>query len=255
MLRKNRLIWENLYELSEAEVVLLGVPFDGTCTGLPGARLAPSRIREDFDLFVAGHEKGIGDLGDVKLYDAGDVDVVHGSPEDTFDRVVEAVREIRDETKAPIITLGGDHSITLPIVSALAELEKFGYVCYDAHLDLLDDFNGYPNSHTCVNRRVMEVVKDVEIVGARAGSKEEWAVAKKLRPVKGKCYVSIDVDVLSAVPTGTPVPSGMQFRDLWTKISKRKIVAADIMEYNPLVGHSTVPAELLKRLILKTGRT
>ncbi|MFC2175059.1 arginase family protein [archaeon] len=254
MLRKNRLIWENIYEPSEAEVVLLGVPFDGTCTGLPGTRLAPARIREDFDLFVSGNEPGLGDLGDVKLFDAGDVDVVHGSPEDTFDSIAEAVRGIRDETKAPIITLGGDHSITLPVVSALAEYEKFGYLCYDAHLDLLDDFNGYPNSHTCVNRRVMEVIGNVEIRGARAGSKEEWAFAKKLKPVKGKCYLSVDVDVLTGVPTGTPVPSGMKFRDLWQEISKKKVIAADIVEYNPMVGHCVVPAELLKRLILKLSK-
>ena len=83
-MRKNRLLWENIYELSEAEVVVMGVPFDGTCTGLPGTRLAPARIREDFDLFVSGYEPGLGDLSDVKLYDAGDVDVVHGSPEDTL---------------------------------------------------------------------------------------------------------------------------------------------------------------------------
>ena len=253
MLRKNRLIWENIYELSEAEVVLLGVPFDGTCTGLPGTRLAPSRIREDFDLFVSGHDPELGDLSDVKLFDAGDVDVVHGSPEDTFDRVAEAVRDIRDETKAPIITMGGDHSITVPVVTALAEMEKFGYVCYDAHLDLMDDFNGYPNSHTCVNRRVMEVVKDVEIVGARAGSKEEWDYAKNLKKVTGKCYVSIDCDVVGLLPVGTPVPGGMWVGDLWKDILKRKIVAADIMEYNPMVGHCTVPAELLKRLILRLG--
>ena len=251
MLRKHRLIWENIYELSEADVVLLGVPFDGTCTGLPGTRLAPSRIREDFDLFVSGHEPGLGDLDDIKLFDAGDVDVIHGSPEDTFDAIAEAVREIRDETKAPLITLGGEHSITVPLVCALSEYEKFDYVCYDAHLDLMDEFNGYPNSHTCVNRRVLEELGNVEIVGARAGNKEEWAVAKKLKKAKGKSYISIDVDVISGVPVGTPVPSGMQFRDLWKDIAKRKIVAADIVEYNPMVGQCTVPAELLKRLILK----
>jgi len=254
MLRKNRLIWENAYELSEAEVVLLGVPFDGTCTGTPGARFAPSRIREDFDFFVSGYEQGLGDLGDIKLYDAGDVDVVHGSPEKTFALVEEAVREIRSETSAPLITLGGDHSVTLPIVRALAETEKFGYVCYDAHLDLLNEFNGYKYSHACVNRRVHELLGNVEIRGARAGSAEEWAYAKKLKPVKGPCYLSIDVDVISQVPTGTPVPSGMAFRELWAEIAKMKLVAADVVEYNPMAGHCTVPAELVKRLVLKLSK-
>ena len=129
MLRKNRLIWENIYELNEAEVVLLGVPFDGTCTGLPGTRLAPSRIREDFDLFVAGYETGLGDLSDVKLYDAGDVDAVHGSYEMTFQRIYDAVKEIRSVTDAPLLTIGGEHSITLPIVKALSEEKtKFSYI-------------------------------------------------------------------------------------------------------------------------------
>ena len=205
-------------------------------------------------MFVSGNDPELGDLGDIKLFDAGDVDVVHGSPEDTFDRVAEAVRAIRDETKAPIITLGGDHSVTVPVVAALAEYEKFGYVCYDAHLDLLDEFNGCPNSHTCVNRRVMEIVKDVEIVGARAGSKEEWDYAKKLKKARGRVYASVDVDVISMVPTGTPVPSGMRFRDLWKDLLKRKIISADVMEYNPMVGHCTVPAELVKRLALKLSK-
>lgn len=250
MLRKNRLVWENIYELNEAEVVLLGVPFDGTSTGLPGSRLAPSRIREDFDFFISGYEPELGDLSDVKLYDAGDVDVVHGSPEETFRSIYEAVKEIRSKTKAPLITLGGEHSMTVPIVRALAETNKFDYLCYDAHWDLLDEFNGYKNSHACTSRRVYELLGNVEVRGVRAGSKEEWEFSKKLKPAKDPVYLSIDVDVMD-VPSGTPVPGGMRFRDLWEEIKKRKIVAADIVEYNPMVGHSTVPAELLKRLMLK----
>ncbi len=250
MLRKNRLIWENLYDISEAEIVLLGVPFDGTSTGLPGSRLAPSRIREDFDLFVSGYEPGLGDLSDVKLYDAGDVDVVHGSPAETLKRVYEAVKEIRTGTKAPLITLGGEHSITVPVVRALAETDEFNYLCYDAHWDLLDEFNGYRQSHACVNRHIYELLGNIEVRGVRAGSREEWAFAKKLKPAKDPVYLSIDVDVMD-VPTGTPVPGGMRFHELWEKIKKRKIAAADIVEYNPLVGHSAIPAELVKRLMLK----
>ena len=205
MLRKNRLIWENIYEISEAEVVLVGVPFDGTSTGLPGSRLAPSRIREDFDLYISGYEPELGELGELKLYDAGNIEVVHGSPEKTFEEIYNTIKEIRSETKAPLITIGGEHSITVPVVKALAETEKFDYLAYDAHWDLLDDFNDYKDSHACSARRIYELLGNVEVRGVRAGNKEEWEFSKKLKPAKDPVYLSIDVDVMD-VPSGTPVP-------------------------------------------------
>jgi arginase family enzyme len=68
MLRKTNLIWENLYSIEEADVVLLGVPFDSTVSEIPGTRFGPNRIREEFQLHISNYDASLGDLDDVKLH-------------------------------------------------------------------------------------------------------------------------------------------------------------------------------------------
>lgn len=95
MLRKTNLIWENLYSLKEADIVLLGVPFDSTVTEIPGTRFAPNRIREDFQVHVDGFDPQLGDLEEVRLHDAGNVEVLHGNIDKTNERIYEAVLSIK----------------------------------------------------------------------------------------------------------------------------------------------------------------
>jgi len=251
VLRKTNLIWENIYRLNEAEIVLVGVPFDSTCTEIPGTRFGPNRIREEFQVHVGNFDEQLGDLEDVKLYDAGNIDVVHGNVELTHKLVYSTVKEIIEENPtAKLLILGGEHSITKPIVKALSEKKKFGYVCYDAHTDLWDDYNGFKYSHACVNRRISEILGNVEIRGCKAESKEIAAYLKRLKPAKEPVYLSIDVDVFSD-KVSCPVPYSYDFEKMWSEIAKRKVVAADVVEYNPLVGRDVRVAELVKRLILK----
>jgi len=249
MLRKTNLIWENLYSLKEADIVLLGVPFDSTVTEIPGTRFAPNRIREDFQVHVDGFDPQLGDLEDVKLYDAGNVEVLHGNVDKTNERIYGAVKSIREENpEAVLITLGGEHSITYPIVKALYK-KDFSYLCYDAHMDMFDEYNGLKNSHACVNKRVHELVGNVQIEGYKATREDQEAV-KELKKVKDPVYLSIDVDVFSD-KVGCPSSSLYDFEKIWKEIKNRDIVAADVVEYNPLVGKDIRVAELVKRLILK----
>jgi agmatinase len=249
MLRKTNLIWENLYSLKEAEIVLLGVPFDSTVTEIPGTRFAPNRIREDFQVHVDGFDPQLGDLEEVKLHDAGNVEVLHGNIDKTNEHIYEAVLSIKEENPdAILITLGGEHSITYPIVKALYE-KDFSYLCYDAHTDLYDEYNGLKNSHACVNRRIYDLLGNVQINGYNPTRDDQEAV-KKLKKVKDPVYLSIDVDVFSD-KVGCPASSLYDFEKMWGEIKKRDIVAADVVEYNPLVGKDIRVAELVKRLILK----
>jgi agmatinase len=250
MLRKTNLIWENLYSVAEADIVLLGVPFDSTISEIPGTRFAPNQIREDFQLHVNNFDAELGDLEDIKLHDAGNIEVLHGNIEGTHTAVYEAVKEIMGENpKAKLLVLGGEHSITYPIVRALSEKKKFSYLCYDAHTDLWDTYNGLKNSHACVNRRVYDLIKNVEIRGCASETKEIAEFAKKLKPVKDPVYLSVDVDVFSD-KVGCPVSYSYDFEKMWGEIKKRDIIAADIVEYNPMVGRDVRVAELVKRLLL-----
>ena len=255
LVRRTDFVWENEYELDEAEVVLLGVPFDSTTTGLPGTRLGPDRIREEFRNWASTYDPELGSLDDVKLVDIGNVDVVYGDPKATLDRTYEVVKGIIEENpKIKLITLGGEHSITFPIVKAMLDSKrKFDYLCFDAHWDLLDSYLGLKESHASVNRRISEVLglNRMEIKGPRIGEKEEWDLAKKLGKAKDPVYLSVDLDVLDNIPVGTPVPGGWDFNKLWGEIKNRKIVSADIVEYDPMLGTNSTPSELLRRLILK----
>jgi len=250
MLRKTNLIWENLYSIREADIVLLGVPFDSTSTEIPGTRFAPNRIREEFQVHIDNFDPQLGDLEEVKLHDAGNVEVYHGNVEKTDQAIYEAVKEIIEENpRAKLITLGGEHSITYPVVRALYEKKKFDYLCYDAHTDLWDKYGELDKSHGCVNRRVYDLLKNVEIVGYRTAEKEQYEFAKKLGKAKDPVYLSVDVDVFSD-KVGCPVSGSYDFDRLWGEVRNREIVAADVVEYNPMIGQDIRVAELVKRLIL-----
>ena len=256
MWRKTNLIWENLYSLKEAEVILLGIPFDSTCTEIPGARFAPNRIREAFQTHISCYDKELGDLSEVKIHDAGNLEAMHGNIQGMHKLIYDSVKEILEENpKARLIILGGEHSITYPIVKALAEKKKFNYLCYDGHLDLWNENQGIKLSHECVNRRVFELFGNIEIRGARSDEKENFDFARKLRPVKDPLYLSIDTDVLENVPVQCPAAGGMKIEELWAGIKKRKIIACDVVEYNPLIGETMIVPELVKKLILKLSKT
>ncbi len=254
LVRRTSFLWENEYDLEEAGVAILGVPFDSTTTGLPGTRLGPNRIREEFRNWASTYDPNLGSLDDVKLYDVGNVDVVYGDPVETLNRAYSVVKGILEENPGvKIITLGGEHSITQSVVKGLVDSgKKFDYLCFDAHWDLLDSYQGLKESHASVNRRISEIIgfSRMEILGPRVGEKEEWELAKKLGKAKDPVYISVDLDVLDNVPVGTPVPGGWDFNTLWENIKKRKVVSADIVEYNPMLGTSPIPSELLRRLLM-----
>ena len=234
---------EGLDSEGEPDWVLFGVPYDSTSSFNTGARFGPDSIREaSRNLEVYDCELKV-DLTSVRLRDLGNVNVRLGDPGANFDIVKKAVSEVtREVRKENFIVLGGEHTISYPVVSAV---EPDVFISLDAHLDLRDEYLGEPLSHACTSRRIHEIC-DVHVYGFRECSKEEYLYAQENNldvynsleiddityPRNKRIHLSIDMDVLDpsiAPNVSNPVPGGLNFREVV------KIVAA-IFERNTIVS-------------------
>lgn len=256
----------------EADHVILGLPYDRTSSFIPGSRFAPEFIRicsENVEDYSSYQEKSLCDL---KICDSGDISFT------TNDWIQEAqlmLAKIMDREKR-FIFLGGEHTITIPIIKEFKKVyTDFSIIQFDAHCDLRDEYLGERFCHATVIRRVSELVGFSRIYqfGVRSGTQDEFRlhdkiykfdIRKQLSTVIGEMqepiYLSIDVDVLNpgALPAvSTPAPGGITYWELIDSLlllKDKKVIGADIVEYNPLAASpyasgSTV-AELLRELIL-----
>jgi len=208
----------------EADSFLLGVPFDSGCISIPGQRLAPQAIR----YYLESFERWEGNI-----YDIGDLVV---PPE--FSVLRERLRETVSRIPGKFVCLGGDHSITLPIIEAL---KPKLVVSFDAHCDSRDDYLGGKLNAATVMKRVSEIC-EVIILGVRQKFGGKCVMIDELESFspkdKKKAYLSVDVDVLdpSIMPgTGTPVPPGLPLQQLLSLIDEFSPVGADVVEVNPLI--------------------
>jgi len=259
--------------VDEADVVLVGVPFDGTACFRPGARFGPQGIRFWSDVLETYSRIFDADLEDLKLADAGDLQVLSADWQRASVKIHRAVKDFLQLGTVPIL-MGGEHLITLPAVEASAELFPGLIVLHmDAHMDLRDNYEGLQLSHATVMRRVMEKVGPDSLLqyGIRSGTREEWALSeekdtllgdiKTLPDVVGNrpVYLSVDLDVLdpSVMPeTGAPEPGGISFPQLHEAILACRglnVIAGDVVEYCPLPGgggpSGAVAAKVVRELI------
>lgn len=255
---------------------LLGIPFDGQSSYLRGAGDAPSKIRKALrcDASNSWTELGV-DLGAAGVYgDAGDLSFFE---KDAFAAVESGVGELIDQGKRPV-SLGGDHSITFPIVKAFArKYSELTIFHFDAHPDLYDEFEGNRLSHACPFARIMEagLAKRLVQVGIRTINQHQREQAEKfgvevvemrglpaLEKLKasGPVYVTFDMDVLD--PAFAPgvshrEPGGMSVREAIAHLHaiEGEIVGADVVEYNPVQDFggvtATVSAKILKEILGK----
>ena len=255
---------------------LLGIPFDGHSSYLRGAGDAPAKIREALRCDAANSWTEIGvDLGVAGVYeDAGDLGFVE---KDAFAAIEAGVGALLEGGKRPVL-LGGDHSITYPIVKAFArrypELTIFHF---DAHPDLYDEFEGNRLSHACPFARIMEagLAKRLVQVGIRTINRHQREQAErfgvelvemrglpafeKLKSA-GPVYITFDMDVLD--PAFAPgvshrEPGGMSVREAIAHLHaiEGEIVGADLVEFNPVKDvagvTATVAAKILKEILGK----
>jgi agmatinase len=252
----------NLPKFREAKVAILPVPYEKTTSYKKGTKNAPERILKasneleqyDEELEKEPYEVGITTLKEIKT--------------------LEGLEKL--ETNKFLIAIGGEHTITLPLVKRHPE-ENLSILHIDAHADLKDSFEGNKLSHACVMRRISEFNKNITQVGIRSLSKEEHQFIKNnniksffmkdliyntnyireiISTLKEDVYITIDLDALdpSILPdVGTPEPGGLRYYQLLyllKQVFKQKnVVGVDLVELCP--SKNTNSDYLVAKLIYK----
>ena len=261
----------------DAHVGFLGVPYDGG-TNAPWARTGqskgPNAIRDtnltlwfniaDIGLFDIDKEKNF--LQGVKMADCGDVNVTGAASELNINRITTAANQILDKG-ALLVGVGGDHSITYPLVRAYnGRFDSIDIIQFDAHFDYMDNINGSEISHGSTARRLSELpfVQNISYIGVRTTTAAEynaikqtdwakWATPKqvinegipavidRLVEPNRNVYVTIDIDGMDGqaqvLGTTKPEPGGLMYehyRHALELIAERcHVIGFDIVENSP----------------------
>ncbi len=241
--------------IEEADVCLLGIPFDSTSIS-HGSRFGPAAIREALkDVEGYDSETGVSPFEKLRIADLGDVEVVPGSYKLTAERIVDTMGWVREQNpEAFVLSLGGEHLVSLPVIETL---KPETVLQFDAHADLREDFIGKKYSHA---DWAHYVAKDFNLVqrGIRSYSKEEKDSVDKLNnnKISGPTYLTVDMDVFDpaiAPETGLPEPSGWKFDDFIENLNLLKdknLIGADIVEFSPK-GFNSPTAFLAANVIKK----
>jgi arginase len=253
-------------------IAIIGIPFDEKSCYLRGASKGPQAIR------AASTGKAINawtELGrnlevDGVLVDLGDVDAT-GNFEQVFSRIERSILEILEKKAVPVV-LGGDHSISYPVVKAFAKKFKpLDILHFDAHPDLYEELYGDRFSHACPFARIMEqgLAENLVQVGIRAATGEHRAKVREhgIRMIEMKdihdnlslefsnpLYISFDLDSLD--PAFAPgvshhEPGGLSTRQALGILQtlKARIVGLDVVELNPERDVSGITAAAAVKLI------
>ena len=261
-------------EYDESELVLMGIPYDGTVSYRPGTRFAPSAVRENSYGLETYSPYFDDDLSEFLLFDMGDIDLTFGNTERILNIIKENAKKAVFDNKI-LFSVGGEHLVTYPLVEAYYEKYKDDLVIlhFDAHTDLRDDYMGEKLSHASVIKRIYDMVGQDKIYQfcVRSGEKEEFNFHTKgifqekftftkleeiVEKIKGRpVYVTIDLDVLdpSVFPgTGTPEAGGINFHemlDLIKILKNAKIVGADVVELSPHYDQSGISTAAACKII------
>jgi agmatinase len=252
------------YETSRA--VIFPVPLERTTTYEHGTRNGPAAIlKASQNMELYDEELELEPYKEIGIHTLPPIDTMDGTLDEVITELFTAQCGLLDDDKFPV-ALGGEHSITPPLVSAVTKKYKnLSVLQIDAHADLRDEYQGNPASHACAMRRVLEFCPAVQ-VGIRSLCVEEaqaiphlrtkvyWAndivraplkswIAKVLTDLSPNVYLTIDLDGFdpSIIPaTGTPEPGGLDWHQVTSLIravaQHKKIVGMDVVELMPLPG-------------------
>lgn len=284
--------WPMVFDLDnlDADVAVIGVPYDQSTQNRSGARYGPRGIRDGSTIYVS---RGIGGTYDPerdKLYledhwrlvDCGDVFMVHGDQGQCHEYTRSVVSRIVERGTLPVI-LGGDHSITAPVVESISSVGEFAVIQFDAHVDFVDERFGNRYGHGSPMRRISECkhVKGMAQLGIRgigSSSRLDFEDARsygstilsvrdirkigieetiKRLPESKQYYVTIDCDSLdpSVAPgNGSPSPGGFTYyemQDILEGIAKKgKVIGFDFVEVAPAYDPNGITCQTAARLIL-----
>ena len=248
-------------DIKNAEIIIRGIPFDGTSSFRGGSREGPDSIRtfsENLETFSPYFKQ---DIHSIRYADAGDMEIIPGSTLHVHDAIYSDLVTLLDHN-ARIISLGGEHSISFPIIKALnTKFSDILFIVFDAHADLRVEYGDTPYSHASVVKRISEHLGMDNIIcfGQRSFTEEEYNdIGNSLMysPVptiiEKKLYNDLDILDPSILPgTGTPEADGWSFRDLMNTLlqfNKCNIIGSDIVELSPCHDKSGISSAAAAKL-------
>lgn len=255
----------------DADIAVLGVPYDQGAAWYGGQRLAPRAIRNISTAYARG-ETGFYDPEEdacllsapIKVRDCGDADMLHGDLNYCFSSIETAVRKILEKGAAPAV-IGGDHSISIPVARALAQIgEPINIIQFDAHLDFSMSRgpqrfgNGNPIRRMSEMPHIGNIVQ-IGMRGLGSSSRQDWEDARKANTIitarefhrigpdgvldkipAGKTFITFDIDAydMSLMPaTAAPSPGGLLYDETTNLLSgicaKTDVIGFDMVETAP----------------------
>lgn len=261
----------------DSRVVILPVPVDRTTSYVGGTRNGPHDILQASAHMELWDEEMQTDVHGVGIFTLPEMELPFGEMEALIEEIERVAYEVIGRDKF-LLSLGGEHSITPPLVSAAAR--KYGRLSLlqiDAHADMRDAYMGSIHNHACAMRRSVEHARLTQ-VGIRSLSTEEAEILPRMNTtvfydfsmrrdpkwidavvesLGENVYVSIDVDGMDPAimpATGTPEPGGLSWLEITALLravaERRRIVAADIVELSPIPG-MVAPSFLCAKLVYK----
>ena len=278
--------WNNI----EADVAILGAPFDFGCQWRSGARFGPRALREASTLFAFGHAGAYDHEDDIvylppdqtRIVDIGDADIVHTDTTSSHANIELAVRNLLSQGALPVV-VGGDHSVNIPCINAFSDGEPMHLVQIDAHLDFVDERHGVRFGHGNPMRRAAEkeYITGLTQIGIRnvsSTSKEGYDDARRMGsdilsvrqcrrlgtdgvldriPASRNYYVTIDIDAFDpsiAPGTGTPSHGGFLYYEILEILDglarRGSVKGVDLVEVAPDYDRSGTTAILAAQLLM-----
>jgi agmatinase len=248
-------------------VGLLPIPYDLTTSYQPGARRGPIALLEaSTHLETYDEELGMDPSSALQLETLAPLVPDTAGPAGTMERIEQAARQALEEGFF-LVGLGGEHSVTAPLVKAhLGRYPRLGVLQLDAHADLRASFEGSPHNHACVMHRVLEMGVPIVQVGIRSLTAEEHGLIRSgrvttifapeaveapleqflprlLQALPEEVYLTVDLDAFDPAimpATGTPEPGGLSWYRalaiLRAVAERKRIVGFDVVELAPLPG-------------------
>ena len=265
------------HSFDKSAAAILPIPFDRTTTYVPGTRNGPREILTASSHLELWDEELGADVHGVGIFTLPEMELPFGDLAAVMEEIQRVTAALFRRDKF-LIVLGGEHSITPPIVAAAAAChDKLSVLQLDAHADLRDDYMGTPHNHACAMRRSLEHAP-VTQVAIRSLSPEEaeavpalnskifydfdmrrdpnW-ISRVVDTLSDNVYITIDVDGFDPAimpATGTPEPGGLSWYEatalLRATFERRRVVGCDIVELCPVPGMAA-PNFLCAKLVYK----
>ncbi len=280
--------WDNI----NADVCIMGAPFDSGSQYRTGSRMGPRSIREASTLFSFGHSGAYDHEDDItylssettKIIDIGDADIIHTDTIKSHKNIKYGVSKILNSKSIPII-LGGDHSINIPCIDAFENEEDIHIIQIDAHLDFVDERHGVRFGHGNPMKRASEksYVSGITHIGirnvsstAKSGYEDAKSSGSKIFSVRNlrkigtnnllkeipknkRYYITIDIDAFDpsiASGTGTPSHGGFYYYEILELldgiIKQGKVVGLDLVEVAPDYDFTNSTSTLAAQLLMNT---